>query len=97
MSKENLLLSADGDISLYKVDKEILNNLDNLIEEFYKWKKTKCYDETLFVKFLKNKFGENSIEFIKIVGLYCGKINQETGKIEDEIEEEYKETRWYNF
>jgi hypothetical protein len=39
MAKEDLLLSCDGDISLYKVDREILNNLDDLIEEFYKWKK----------------------------------------------------------
>jgi hypothetical protein len=97
MSKENLLLSADGDISLYKVEKEILNNLDELIEEFYKWKKTNCYDETLFVKFLKTKYGENSIEFIKVVGLYCGYINPKTGKIENDIKEEYKKTRWYNF
>jgi hypothetical protein len=55
--------------------------------------KTKCYDETLFVKFLKNKFGANSIEFIRIVGLYGGKINQKTGNIEHDIEEEYKNTR----
>jgi hypothetical protein len=97
MNKDNLLLSCDGDVSLYKVDKEILNNFDELIEEFYKWKKTKCYDETLFVKFLKNKFGANSIEFIRIVGLYGGKINQKTGNIEHDIEEEYKDTKWYNF
>jgi hypothetical protein len=97
MNKGNLLLSADGDISLYKVNNEILNNFDNLIEEFYKWKKTMCYDETLFVKFLKKKLGEDSIEFIKIVGHYSGKINRKTGKIENDIEEEYKETKWYNF
>jgi hypothetical protein len=96
-NKEDLLLSADGDISLYKVDKEIFNNLDELIERFYKWKKTNCYDETLFVKFLRNRFGENSVEFVKIVGLFGGKINQKTGRIENDIEEEYQATRWYNF
>jgi hypothetical protein len=26
-----------------------------------------------------------------------GKINQRTGEIEDDIEEEYRETRYYNF
>jgi hypothetical protein len=97
MSKENLLLSADGDISLYQVDKEILDNFDDLIEEFYKWKETNCYDETLFVKFLRNKFGEKTVEFVKIVGMACGKVNPRTGKIEDDIEEEYRETRYYNF
>jgi hypothetical protein len=95
--KEDLLLSHDGDISLYKVDKNILNDLDELLQEFYKWKKTNCYDETLFVKFLKNKFGEKSVEFVKIVGVVGGKINQRTGEIEDDIEEEYKETKYYNF
>jgi hypothetical protein len=95
--KEDLLLSHDGDISLYKVDKNILNDLDELLQEFYKWKRTNCYDETLFVKFLRNKFGEKSVEFVKIVGVVGGKINQRTGEIEDDIEEEYKETKYYNF
>jgi hypothetical protein len=62
-----------------------------------KWKKTNCYDETLFVKFLRNKFGEKSVEFVKIVGMVYDKVNPRTGKIEDDIEEEYRETRHYNF
>jgi hypothetical protein len=97
MKKENLLLSHDGDIALYKVDKNILDDLDELLKQFYKWKRTNCYDETLFVKFLRNKFGEKSVEFVKIVGVVGGKINQRTGEIEDDIEEEYRETRYYNF
>jgi hypothetical protein len=46
---------------------------------------------------LRNKFGEKSVEFVKIVGVVGGKINQRTGEIEDDIEEEYKETKYYNF
>ena len=56
-----LLLSADGDIGLYKVNKFILDNFDSIIKDFFKWKKTNCYDETLFVKFIKGKYGEDSI------------------------------------
>lgn len=92
--KENLLLSADGDIFLYKVDKEILENFDELLKKFYSWKKTNIYDETLFVKFLKNRLGKNSIECIKTVGIY-----EDTMKYtkEHKIEDEYKDTFWYNF
>lgn len=80
-----LLLSADGDIGLYEVDKMILDNFDKLLEEFFAWKKTNCYDETLFVEFLKKNIGENSIKFIKIVGQYPN------------IENEYKDIKWFNF
>jgi hypothetical protein len=100
LNKENLFLIADGDISLYKVDKDIIDNLDGLLGEFYKWKKKKkiiCYDETLFVKYLKSRLGENSIEYVRVVGCYAGNINQRTGLIEDKIEEKFKDTKWYNF
>ena len=97
MSKEQLLLSTDGDISLYKVDKEIIENFDNLLKDFFLWKRTNCYDETLFVKFLKRKLGEKSIEYIRVVGCCKGKINQKTGLIEDDIEEEFKNAKWFNF
>ena len=59
---EKLMLSADGDIMLYEVDKQILNDFDNLIKQFFKWKKTNCYDEQLFVKFLQQKYGNNVIK-----------------------------------
>ena len=36
------MLSADGDVILYEVDRQILNDFDNLIEDFYEWKKTSC-------------------------------------------------------
>ncbi len=52
---EKLMLSADGDVILYEVARQILNDFDNLIEEFYEWKKTSCYDEQLFVEFLQQK------------------------------------------
>jgi hypothetical protein len=96
MQKENLLLSADGDISLYQADKEILDNFDDLIKEFCEWNTSNCFDETLFVQFLKNKFGEKSIEFVKIAGVYAEKFNKRGG-IEYDIEKEYPGTRWYNF
>ena len=36
---EDLLLSADGDISLYHVKKEIMDRFDVILDNFYKWKK----------------------------------------------------------
>lgn len=42
---EKLMLSADGDIILYEVEKQILNDFDDLIEQFFQWKKVNCYDE----------------------------------------------------
>ena len=80
-----LLLSADGDIGLYKVDKIILDNFDNIICDFFKWKKKNCYDETLFVKFIKMTYGNDTISFKKIVGCY------------PDVEEEYKSIKWFNF
>lgn len=80
-----LLLSADGDIGLYKVDKTILDDFDNILDDFFKWKKTNCYDETLFVKFIKKKYGNESIVLEKIVGSY------------PDVEEEYKNIKWFNF
>lgn len=95
---ENLLLSADSDIGLYKVKKELLERLDSLCEDFYKWKKTDCFDETLFVKFLKSKYGNDSIEFIKIVGQCgAGDFNEELDKFEDVIQDEYKNLKWIKF
>ncbi len=60
--KENktILLSADAEVALYQVSEEIWSNFDKLIKVFFKWKKTKQYDETLFVKFLRNLYGEGS-------------------------------------
>lgn len=83
----NLMLSADGDIMLYEVDKQILNNFDDLLGEFYKWKKTNCYDEQLFVKFLRQKYGDKSIIFIKNLGCFDY----------DNIPKEYENIEWYNF
>ena len=95
---ENLLLSTDGDISLYKVEKEVYEKLDELLKEFDKWKNTNCYDETLFVEFIKNKYGKDSIEFVKVVGeCNAGDFNEELDRFEDLIEEEYKDTKKINF
>lgn len=95
--QDYLLLSADGDISLYKVDKRILQNFDELLDLFFKWKNTKCYDESLFVTYLKKHLGEESISYCKTVGCVGGRINESTGCIEDEIDEEYKDIKWFNF
>ena len=84
---EKLMLSADGDIMLYEVDKQILNDFDNLIKQFFKWKKTNCYDEQLFVKFLQQKYGNNVIKFIKNLGWFdC-----------NEVPKEYEHIKWFNF
>ncbi len=79
----NLALSADGEIKLYHVNQNILDSFDNLLDEFYDWKKTSCYDEELFVKFLQKKFGAKSIQFVKNLGW--------------NIPKEYERVRWYNF
>lgn len=95
---ENLLLSADSDISLYEIKKELLEILDNLCNEFFKCKKIDCYDETAFIRFIKNKYGADSIKFIKVVGQCCaGDFNEELDRFEDLIQEEYKNLKRINF
>ena len=79
----DLALSADGEIKLYQVNQKILDSFDDLLDEFYDWKETSCYDEQLFVKFLQNKFGAKSIQFVKNLGW--------------DIPKEYENVRWYNF
>ncbi len=94
---EQLLLSADGAISLYRVTPAILADLDRLAEAFYEWKNTDSYDETLFVSYLQNRFGPDCICFVKVVGQVGGRINNRTGRVETAIAEEYRSCRWYNF
>ena len=53
--------------------------------DFFKWKKTNCYDETLCVTFIKKRYGDKSIILKKIVGCYPN------------VEEEYKSIKWFNF
>ncbi len=84
---EKLMLSADGDVILYEVDKQILKDFDNLIEEFFKWKKTNCYNEQLFVKFLQIKYGNEKIKFIKNLGWFDSNNKPK----------EYENVKWYNF
>lgn len=79
----NLALSADGEIKLYEVSKTILESFDDLLEQFFEWKTTNCYDEQLFVKFLQGKLGKGSVKFIKNLGYRMPK--------------EYKHILWYNF
>lgn len=95
---ENLLLSADEDISLYEIKKELLDILDSLCNEFFECKKMDCYDENAFVKFIKNKYGDDSIKFIKVVGqCSAGDFNEELERFEDLIQEEYKSAKRINF
>ena len=84
---EKLMLSADGDVMLYEVDKQILNCFDNLLEQFFQWKKTNCYNEQLFVKFLQQRCGKESIKFIANLGWFDN----------DNIPEEYANIKWFNF
>lgn len=96
LKKEYILLSADGEVSLYQVTKDIESNLEKVIEDFFKWKTTKSYDETLFVKFLINRFGKDSVSFVEVVGGYLGGPNSilKDGK---DVTEEYKNIKWFNF
>ncbi len=84
---EKLMLSADGDIMLYEVNKKILDDFDNLIGQFFQWKKTNYYDEQLFVKFLQQKYGNDAIKFIKNLGWFN----------EHNMPKEYENIIWYNF
>ncbi len=84
---EKLMLSADGDVMLYEVSKNIINDFDNILEQFFDEKKTNCYDEQLFVKFLQNKFGNESIKFIKNLGWFDY----------NNTPKEYKDVKWFNF
>lgn len=81
------MLSADGDIILYEVDKQMLKDFNNLIEEFFRWKKTNCYNEQLFVKFLQQKCGIEAIKFIKNLGWFD----------DNNVPKEYENIKWYNF
>lgn len=96
MKDKNILLSADGDVSRYRVSKHIWNHFDELIEDFHSWNKKNRYDETLFVEFLKARFGESSIVFVNIVGQYAGSPNMIflDGK---DITEQYADTKRLNF
>lgn len=91
-----ILLSADREVSLYQVSKDIWNHFDELVVDFYEWKKTNRYDEKLFVKYLKSRFSEESINFIKVVGNYAGSPNMIwlDGK---DITGQYENTKWHNF
>lgn len=82
-----LMLSADGDIMLYEVSKQILDQFDDLLEQFFDWKETNCYTEQLFVKFLQNRCGNESIKFVKNLGCFPA----------DKIPEEYANIKWFNF
>lgn len=82
---EKLMLSADGDIILYEVEKQILNDFDDLIEQFFQWKKVNCYDEQLFVKFLRLRYGNKAIRCIKNLGYF----------VHDNVPKEYENIKWY--
>ena len=95
---KDLLLSADRDISLYNVTNEIFNNLDSLLKEFYNTKNKKYYDEKLFVKFIKNKYGKNSIKFVKVIGkCNAGEFDVTLDRFSDLVQEEYLNTKRINF
>ncbi len=84
---DKLMLSADGDIILYEVCKNIISDFDSILEEFYNQKNTKNYDEQQFVEYLKKKFGKESIRFIKNLGCLDS----------DNIPSEYSNVKWHNF
>lgn len=88
-NQNKLLLSADGKISLYRVQQSILDEFDKLLDDFYKNKTEKSFDETLFVEYLNNRLGEDSISFVRYVGW--------ANSPEPEIEELYRDVKWYNF
>lgn len=99
-NKNYILLSHDGDISLYRIDENIQLNLDEYLEAFDQWRQRKgmkAYDDSTFADYIKKRYGEDAIMYCKKVGRVGGKVNQYTGKIEDDIEEEYRDIQWHNF
>ena len=85
---EPLMLSADGEIGLYMAEREIVENLDDYIEDFYSRLPShgiRVFDETDFVRYLHRKKGAESISLVKTVGN------------DAELPEEWKGIRWYNF
>lgn len=84
---EKLVLSADDNVLLYEVKKEIIDDFENIIESFYEWKDTNTYNEQLFVDYIKQTYGDNSIIFIEDLG-YFNEFN---------IPNQYKNIKWFNF
>ncbi len=52
---------------------------------------------TLFVTFLIGKYGNDAVRFIKVVGTCSGEKSLKSGKMEDDIEEAYRNVKWYHF
>ena len=96
MREKSILLSADSDVSLYSVSKDIWNDFDKLLDDFFNWKRKNIFDETLFVKYLRKRFGEESITFVRIVGEYAGSPNMILLDGKD-ITEQYSDIKWFNF
>ncbi|MDE6142396.1 MAG: hypothetical protein K2G03_07310, partial [Bacilli bacterium] len=84
---EYIMLSADGDVLLYKVTKKVLSNFDDLLEQFFNTKTTNCYDEQLFVAFVRKEYGNNSMKFVKNLGIFTNNT----------IPKEYVGIKWFNF
>nr|WP_072536567.1 hypothetical protein [Anaerococcus mediterraneensis] len=68
--KAYILLSADFDIGLYEVDKNIEEDLEKIEIDFLESLRKNTYDQSDFAKFIENKYGQDSIRFIKNVGTY---------------------------
>ena len=83
---KKLMLSADSNVMLYEVSDKIIDDFENILDNFYAWKKTNCYDEQLFVQYIQQVFGEKTIKFIEDLG--CDY---------DKIAKEHLDIKWYNF
>lgn len=99
--KSKILLSADSDVSLYEVIAEIEKNLNDLVDEFYDFNESNTYDEELFVRFLKKKYGKNSIKFLSVVGTYTSAhMKGQSDMIFDgnvDVSFKFKDIKWINF
>lgn len=81
-SKEHMLLSSDGDVCLYQVSHEIIQEFQALVEAFPHGNEYSYED---FVDYVKKVKGNDSIQFIEVVGCY------------PEVDAKYKKVFWYNF
>lgn len=97
---KNILLSADGEVFVYSVSEEVVNNLEKYLNDFMNWmqngkEETKkfricgalCYDQSDFIEYINNVLGKKAVE-VENLGWIDSK---------EEIPDKYKELIWYNF
>lgn len=82
---KNVVLSADGERSIYLVPDEAADNLDEIsFKPFYGWLENDpsaekyrtgqgyCFDETAFIEYLAQRFPDTPPRFVEALGIDFG-------------------------